>query len=70
MPVDLKINGFVSKKICDVWKLTGPEVMSQNDGNPGQVSITHENMELPSSTKFNYICPAHSVVSIELDREV
>ena len=48
--------------------LTGPEISSQNDGNPGIVNISEDKIELDKNY-FVFSCPAHSVVSLEFKRK-
>jgi len=63
--LDISIKGKVSGN-ADIWILTGPSLMSQNDGSPGAVKIE----KLPSirvTNKFKYTLPAHSVVAMEIE---
>jgi alpha-L-arabinofuranosidase len=67
LPVNITVSDFIFAPKAKAWILTGPEITSQNDGAPGTVKITEEGLELPNQN-FIYNCPAHSVVSIEIDK--
>jgi len=68
LSVDFEIQGFDFNRESNIWVLTGPEITSQNDGNPGEVDIAHEQAQF-SGPNFHYLSPAHSIVSIELNKE-
>lgn len=67
LDINVEVKGFIFKDRSNIWKLTGPEITSQNDGYPGQVDIFHEELSF-SGPAFTYSCPAHSVVSLELEK--
>jgi alpha-L-arabinofuranosidase len=52
--------------VSHIWLLTGPDLMSQNDGSPDMVKI-HELVTDKMSEYFVYTLPAHSVVAIEVE---
>lgn len=49
-----------------VWVLTGPSIMSQNDGKPGTVSIKKA-LVSNVGNHFKFKMPAHSIVAMELE---
>ena len=54
------------EKKCNIWILTGPDIMSQNDGSPDIVKI--EQIEAITMTnKFKYNLPKHSIVAMEIE---
>ncbi|RKY39641.1 MAG: hypothetical protein DRP76_03170 [Candidatus Omnitrophota bacterium] len=62
--LDIVIKGKISGN-ADIWILTGPTLMSQNDGSPETVKIK----KLPSikiTNRFKYTLPAHSIVAMEI----
>ena len=67
LPITFQLDGFFPQDKYAIWKLTGPKITSQNDGSPGLVNIINEIGSLGGSD-FKYLCPANSVVVIEMNR--
>ena len=63
--VNFKNTGNVNK-VSHIWLLTGPDLMSQNDGSPNTVKID-ELVTDKMSNHFTYTLPAHSAVAIEIE---
>ncbi|MFC1592683.1 hypothetical protein ACFL4C_01565 [Candidatus Omnitrophota bacterium] len=54
------------KGYSDIWILSGPDIMSQNDGQPDSVKISRlEQREIDNN--FKYTIPKHSVVAMEIE---
>lgn len=68
---DFDLNIFIDENVklkgySDIWILTGPNIMSQNDGQPGTVKISQlERIKI--NNNFKYILPKHSVIAMEIE---
>jgi alpha-L-arabinofuranosidase len=69
---DFDIEVFVDKNTPlknegAAWMLRGPEINSQNDGQPRTVAISKYELH-NAGNNFKYTIPAHSVTAIEIER--